>query len=193
MRSVHPTADHEQVKIGAKLRSARVAQRLTLEKLAQASNLSRSFISRVENDTTSPSIATLVQLCQVLSLPVGNLFTQPEIQLTYLDTAPLINMGGQGVTERLVTARSEARVQVIHTTAEPHAHGGAELYTVSSEIEVVHIISGTVSMEFNSHYVRLDAGDTLTFSGREPHNWSAHEEGATLTWTLIPAAWSGSA
>lgn len=193
MRSVHPTADHEQVKIGAKLRSARVAQQLTLEQLAQASNLSRSFISRIENDTTSPSIATLVQLCQVLSLPVGNLFTQPEIQLTHLDTAPLINMGGQGVTERLVTARSEARVQVIHTNAEPHANGGAELYTVSSEIEVVHIISGTVSMEFNSHSVRLDAGDTLTFSGREPHNWRAYEEGATLTWTLIPAAWSGSA
>lgn len=193
MRSVHASAKEAQVRIGAKIRSARVAQRMTLEQLAQASGLSRGFISRIENDATSPSIATLVQICQVLSLPVGSLFSEPELQLVHLDSAPHINMGGEGIVERLVTGRSESRVQVIHTVAEPGANGGGELYTVSSELEVLHVTRGSVTVEFTSHSVRLDRGDTLTFSGREPHNWRAHEDGAELVWTLIPAAWSGTA
>lgn len=193
MRSVHAKASDELAPIGAKLRSARNAQRMTLEQLANATGLSRSFISRIENDATSPSVTTLVQICQVLSLPIGNLFSEPETQLIHLDTAPHINMGGTGVVERLLTPRSESRAQVIHTTAEPHANGGQELYTISSDLEVLHVVRGAITVEFSSHSVKLTRGDTISFAGREPHNWQAHDEGAELLWTLIPAAWSGSA
>jgi transcriptional regulator with XRE-family HTH domain len=166
---------------------------MTLEQLANATGLSRGFISRIENDATSPSINTLVQICQVLSLPIGNLFSEPETQLVHLDTAPHINMGGTGVVERLLTPRAESRAQLIHTTADPNANGGQELYTVSSDLEVLHVARGSVRVEFSSHSVELVQGDTISFPGREPHNWHAHEEGAELLWTLIPAAWSGSA
>src|SRR5690606_36214341 len=88
MRSVHAKSSDGFTPIGAKLRSARNAQRMTLEQLASATGLSRSFISRVENDATSPSISTLVQMCQVLSLPIGNLFSEPETQIGHFDTAP---------------------------------------------------------------------------------------------------------
>lgn len=192
MRSVHAKASDQLIPIGAKLRSARNAQRMTLEQLANATGLSRSFISRIENDATSPSINTLVQICQVLSLPIGTLFSEPETEIVHLDSAPHINMGGTGVTERLVTPRTESRAQVIHTIAEPNANGGRELYTVSSDLEVLHVIRGAITVEFSSHDVRLEVGDTISFPGREPHNWFAHEDGAELLWTLIPAAWSGS-
>jgi len=193
MRSVHAQASERLAPIGAKIRSARGARHMTLEQLAVATGLSRSFISRVENDATSPSVATLVQICQVLSLPIGDLFSEPETHVTPFDAAPHINMGGTGVVERLLTRRSESRAQVIHTTAEPHANGGQELYTVSSNLEVLHVVRGSITVSFSSHDVELARGDTLSFPGNEPHNWHAHDEGAELLWTLIPAAWSGSA
>lgn len=193
MRSVHATADSPEVRIGAKLRAARNAQRMTLEQVATATGLSRSFLSRIENDSTSPSIQTLVQICQVLSLPVGELFSEPTTTLVHLDEAPLINMGGTGIAERLLSGREESRVQMIHTAAEPNAHGGESLYTIASDLELLHVARGSITLIFASHEVDLHEGDTISFAGREPHTWRAHDEGATLIWTLIPAAWSGSA
>ena len=193
MRSIHTQASEAELRIGEKLRAARKAQRITLDQLAQATGLSKSFISRVENNATSPSIASLVQLCQVLSIPVGELFAEPVTSLVPLAEAPLINLGGHDVVERLLSGREESRVQMIRSTAAPFAHGGERLYTISSDLELLHIVRGSVTVIFSSHEVELREGDTLSFVGREPHTWRAHEGGAELVWTLIPAAWSGSA
>ncbi|MGO2140399.1 MAG: helix-turn-helix domain-containing protein [Leucobacter sp.] len=192
MRPIHPTAAETQVQIGAKLRSSRQAQGLTLEQLAAASDLTKGFISRIERDETMPSVPTLVQLCQALSLPIGSLFEEPDVQLVELAGAPRINMGGIGADERLVTPRAEERVQVLRSSVEPGGSGGDELYTVSCDVESLHVVSGVVEVRFSDREVTLTPGDTLTFPGRTPHTWRAGDTGAEIVWILVPAAWSGS-
>lgn len=191
MRPVHPTAAPGPIRIGSQLRASRLAQGLTLEQLAAASGVTKGFISRVERDDTQPSLSSLVQICQALSLPVGNLFEEPEVQRMPLAGAPRINMGGRGADERLITPRSEDRVQVIHSTLEPGASGGDELYTINCGVEVLHVVSGTATVVFADRSVRLAEDDTLTFPGRTPHNWTAGPDGARIVWTMVPAAWSG--
>lgn len=193
MRSVHPNAETQIAPIGAKLRSTRVGQGLTLEQLALAIGVTKGFLSRVERDETSPSVSTLVQLCQALSLPIGALFEAPEISRIALDDAPRINMGGRGVDEWLITAREEPRVQVIRSRMAAGATGGDALYTVNCDVEVLHVIAGSVTLDFAGREEQLRAGDTLTFPGRTPHNWRTGDEPAEVVWTLIPAAWSGAA
>ncbi|MBO1901810.1 helix-turn-helix transcriptional regulator [Leucobacter weissii] len=193
MRPVNPSATPEGIRIGAKLRSSRLAQGLTLDQLAEAAGLTKGFLSRIERDDTMPSVPALVQVCQALSLPVGALFEAPEIQHLALSDAPRINMGGTGVEERLVTPREEDRVQVIRSSLDPRADGGDELYTVNCSVESLHVISGAVELLFAHDRRQLSAGDTLTFPGRVPHTWQAGPEGAEIVWILIPAAWSGSA
>lgn len=193
MRPIHPTAAVDPIRIGAKLRSSRLAQGLTLEQLAQATGLTKGFISRIERDDTMPSVPTLVQLCQALSLPIGNLFEEPELQLIPLESAPAINMGGTGADERLVTPRSEDRVQVLRSSLEPDASGGDQLYTVNCNLESLHVVSGELEIQFADRQIALVAGDTLTFPGRTPHTWRAGASGAEAVWVLVPAAWSGSA
>ncbi|GAA1595453.1 helix-turn-helix domain-containing protein [Leucobacter chromiireducens] len=192
MRAIHLSAGDDPVQIGAKLRSSRVAQGLTLEQLAQASGLTKGFISRVERDDTMPSVPTLVQICHALSLPVGALFEEPDVQHLALEDAPRINMGGIGADERLVTPRAEERVQLLRSSVEPHGTGGDELYTVSCAVESLHIISGSVEVRFSDRVAELSPGDTLTFPGLTPHTWSAGAAGAEMVWVLVPAAWSGS-
>lgn len=194
MRPVHPDPSESRVAIGARLRNARTAQGLSLAQVAATSGLTKGFLSRLERDETSPSVATLVQLCQVLSVPVGALFAEPEIQKVTLEDAPLINLGGTLVTERLVSPRSESRVQIIRSSMQPGASGGHELYTISSEVEVLHVLSGALTVHFVDRSVALAAGDSLTFPGREPHNWSADAGvGAEVAWIIVPASWSGTA
>ncbi|PRI10586.1 helix-turn-helix domain-containing protein [Leucobacter massiliensis] len=192
MRPVHPSAAPTPVRIGAQLRSSRLAQGITLAQLAQATGLTRGFLSRIERDETMPSVPTLVQICQALSLPLGELFAEPDIQRVALTEAPRINMGGTGADERLVTPRSEDRVQLIRSSLAPGASGGEELYTVNCAVESLHLVSGSLELAFPDRWMRLDAGDTLTFPGRTPHSWRAGASGAEAVWVLVPAAWSGS-
>ncbi|MCP2636467.1 helix-turn-helix domain-containing protein [Microbacterium sp. HD4P20] len=194
MRAIHPEADANATPIGAKLRAARTSQGLSLGQLAETTGLSKGFLSRVERDETSPSVATLVQLCQVLSLPVGALFAEPDIQRVSYAQAPRINLGGVHADERLMSPRSEDRVQLLRSELEPDAHGGSDLYTINCDLEVLHVLAGVVTVRFTDRSLTLSAGDALTFPGREPHTW--HVEGgnaATVVWVIVPAPWSGSA
>ncbi|WP_440709346.1 helix-turn-helix domain-containing protein [Herbiconiux sp. YIM B11900] len=193
MRAVRPTPSRDPLAIGAKLRATRLAQSLTIADVAAATGLNKGFISKIERDETSPSVSTLISVCEVLSLPVGSLFEAPKSQVVPLSEAPLINMGGNAVIERLVTPRSEAGVQVLRSTMEPGASGGAELYTINCDTEVVHVLSGRLDVRLAAAEHTLEAGDTLTLPGREPHTWNNFSEGTTeVLWVLVPAAWSGS-
>ncbi len=194
MRAIHPTADESATPIGAKLRAARTGQGMSLSQVAATTGLSKGFLSRVERDETSPSVSTLVQLCQVLSLPVGALFAEPAVQRVSWAEAPRINLGGVHVDDRLLSPRSEQRVQLLRSELAPDAHGGLDLYTINCDVEVVHVVSGRMSVRFADRSIALEPGDALTFPGREPHMWRV-EGGApaVVLWVIVPAPWSGSA
>ncbi|WDF33869.1 cupin domain-containing protein [Arthrobacter agilis] len=184
---VEPT--NAPVAIGSRIRAARQAQRMTIEQVAGSTGLTKGFLSRVERDLTSPSVASLVTLCQVLSISIGDLFLVPETHLTRLGDAPGISLGGQGINERLVTARSERRLQMIRAVVEPHGRGEDELYSVDCEVETLHVVSGRFVLIFPNDRYELAAGDTVTFPGREPHTWlNPDDSEAVVLWTLVPAA-----
>lgn len=54
--------------IGQKIRRLRQVQQLTQEELAQRSELTKGFISQVERDLTSPSVATFLDILEALGV-----------------------------------------------------------------------------------------------------------------------------
>ena len=60
--------------IGKKIRRLRLEKNLTQEELADRTELSKSFISQVEREQTSPSIATLVDILQALGTNLRDFF-----------------------------------------------------------------------------------------------------------------------
>jgi transcriptional regulator with XRE-family HTH domain len=190
---VSPTTNG--IKIGSRLRAARQAHGYTLDQLASSAGLTKGFLSRVERDETSLSVASLITLCEVMSLDVGALFTVPDVALVRRDSAPAINLGGTGVDERLMTPRGQSRVQVVHTDVDPGGTGGKDFYTINCEFEVVYVLKGSIEMLFTDRRVEVSTGDALTFPGGEPHTWlnASPTEPAELVWVLTPAPWSGSA
>lgn len=195
MRSVPIAAGTQELRIGARLRDARQRQGLTIDQVAQSTGLTKGFISRIERDVTSPSVSTLVTVCAALSLPVGELFTTPKTDVVRRDEAPRIEMTGHGADERLLTPRGQARLQLVHSVIEPGGTGGEELYTLNCELEVVHVLRGGLRLVFGQSAEHLGPGDTMTFSGREPHTWhNPHEREETeVLWIIIPASWATTA
>ena len=64
--------------IGYKIKTLRVAKNLTQEELADRAELSKGFISQLERNLTSPSIATLVDILQCLGTNLKDFFNDEE-------------------------------------------------------------------------------------------------------------------
>lgn len=66
--------------IGTLIRKVRKERKLTLKVVAEKALISEGFLSQVENDVNSPSIDTLVRICNALGIEVGDLLTQADQQ-----------------------------------------------------------------------------------------------------------------
>ena len=64
--------------IGAKIKRLRLSNQLTLEELANRSELTKGFLSQLERDLTSPSIATLENILEALGTNLKDFFSEDE-------------------------------------------------------------------------------------------------------------------
>ncbi|WP_294081682.1 cupin domain-containing protein [Sphaerobacter sp.] len=179
------------IRIGQRLRAARQQRSLSLEQVARLTGLTKGFLSQVERDLASPSVASLLAICDAVGLPIGALFQPAQTDLVTAENRAPINFGGDRVTEFLLTPSGERRLQVIESHIEPGGGSGDGLYSLPADAEFVHVLAGRLEIEVDGTHYRLTAGDSLTFSARAPHCWrnpSPHEV-AHVIWVLVPSPW----
>lgn len=171
--------------LGRRLRAVREQRRLTIDQVASFTGLSKGFLSRVERDLTSPSVASLVAICQVLGVPPGQMLEVPETEMVVLEDAPSVNLGGDGITEKLLTPPGQRNVQIIHAIVESGGRGEEELYTMDCIAESLHILEGEFVLVTSDAEFRMKQGDTVTLPGSEPHTWyNPAEDTAKVLWIL---------
>jgi transcriptional regulator with XRE-family HTH domain len=72
--------------IGLKLKELRLENGLTQEELANRCELTKGFISQIENNLTSPSIYTLDNILEVLGSSLGDFFQDDSEEDAYVFT-----------------------------------------------------------------------------------------------------------
>lgn len=185
MKNLPVIPDSAPVQLGRRLRAIRERSRLTVEQLARYSGLSKGFLSRVERDLTSPSVASLVTICQVLRVAPGDVLNSPDVTLVRLDEAPRISLGGDGIVDQLLSPPGQQDLQIVRATVAPGGHGESVKYTMDCEVEALHVVSGSFTLITESEEYSLRTGDTVTFPGTEPHTWAnPGEEEAIVHWIL---------
>ncbi len=93
--------------IGDRLQAIREARKLSQGEIEKRSGLKRSYISRVENGHTVPSVETLEKLARALEVPLYQLFCEGEKppELAHLPkqrTAEEIAWGSTGKEARVL-------------------------------------------------------------------------------------------
>lgn len=117
-----------ELQLGPRIRALRRARQVTLRELAERAGVTESFLSQVEREVTSPSIASVQRIARALDLGIAELF---------VDEAPLgrvvrrgerrrIVYPGLNATDEFLTAGRDGRLQVILTTLEPGGGTGDE-------------------------------------------------------------------
>jgi transcriptional regulator with XRE-family HTH domain len=160
------------MQIGDRIKSLRIHQKRTLQEIADSSDLSKSMISKIENNKTVPSIAALVKIAKTLGTNISNLLEQESWARTVYTT--------QEEAQRSLT-RTEKGYSVFPYAAGFHEKkmqpflftarkGEVVPHRLSHEgEEYVFIIDGEMEMTVGEIAYILKKGDSLYFSSLQKH------------------------
>lgn len=171
-----------ELQLGARIRALRRARRRTLRDIAERSGVTESFLSQVERDVASPSIATVQRIARALDVSIAQLFAEASAtdRVVRREARRRVAYPGLKAVDEFLTNDMAGRLQVILSTIEPGGGTGAEPYTHESDEEVVVVLAGVLDLWVgDEHYVLRD-GDAITFSSRLPH-WNANHGDRPVT------------
>jgi transcriptional regulator with XRE-family HTH domain len=170
-----------QLELGVRIRALRQARGLTLRDVSQQAGVTESFLSQVERDVTSPSIATLQRIAHALDLSIAQLFAEePETgRVVRREARRTVAFPGLKSVDEFLTSNMAGRLQVILSTIEPGGGTGAEPYTHDSDEEVVVVLAGVLDLWIADERYVLREGDAITFPSRLPH-WNMNHGDAPV-------------
>lgn len=178
------------MQLGKKIRDLRLRRGLTVQQLAEATGLSKGFISQVENSRTSPSLATLQDLARALETSVAYLVVEEE-QVPYVVRAgerPCLQIGGNTSRVEVLSAQPKRNLELILCELPPGVTAGDKRHYHHGE-EVVLVTEGRVSITCGEHVLMLEPGDSCHYDGRVPHALeNAGEVTAKVLIAMTPAA-----
>jgi transcriptional regulator with XRE-family HTH domain len=156
--------------VGRQIRRWRSDRGLTLARLAAAAKLNVGYLSQIENDKASPSLACLSAIASALDVPAAWFLvdetTEPEIQRG-ADRRWRERDGGRASR---VDARGSTDISIVEAQTTPgsstglHSHAGDEHHVV---------LSGRFRMTQGDHVIDLGPGDYLRWDGLIPHDGMA--------------------
>ena len=73
------------MEIGVKIRELRLKNQLTQEELADRCDLTKGYISQLENDGNSPSIATLKDILDCLGCSLTDFFADEQESVVFTE------------------------------------------------------------------------------------------------------------
>jgi transcriptional regulator with XRE-family HTH domain len=178
-----------ELQLGPRIRALRQARNVTLRELAGRAGVTESFLSQVEREVTSPSIASVQRIAHALDLAIAELFTEepPRGRMVRRADRRQITYPGLRAIDEFLTSDMSARLQVILSTIEPGGGTGDEPYTHESDEEVVIVLSGQLELWVADEHHVLEEGDSIAYSSRLPHrNVNSSDRQAVVLFCLTP-------
>ena len=174
------------MKIGDKIKRMRIEKGLTQEELANRCELSKGFISQLENDLTSPSIATLIDILEILGTNLKEFFSDDrdeKITYTYEDMFETENEELKYSLMWLVPNAQKNMMEPIMITLQP---GGQYLEEDPHEGEEFgYVLQGAVSIHLGNKTYKAKKGESFYYTADKTHFLSS-KNGATLIWVSSP-------
>ncbi len=179
--------------VGATIRRLREERNLSLKEVAASSGLTQSFLSQVERNLTSPSVASLRKMAQAFGVPLAALFqgpARPESRVVRASERRQFVHPRRQWRDYLLTPNLTGKLQVILSLSEPGGGSGEEAYAHDSDEECVVVLRGRLEFWVGSDGYLLETGDSIVFESRIPHrNRNPGPEQAEVLWITTPPSY----
>ncbi len=154
--------------IGGKLKAMRLQCGLTQEELADRCELTKGYISQLENNLTSPSIATLIDILTALGSNLKSFFSdETEEQIVFRDSDFFVKeTDGQSVTW-LVPNSQKNEMEPILMKLDAHTKSDEDMPHEGEEFG--YLLKGSAVLHIGKHTYRLKQGDSFYFTAHKRH------------------------
>lgn len=176
------------MKIGVKIKELRMRKSLTQEELADRAELSKGFISQLERDLTSPSIATLVDILQCLGTNLEEFFSDTaseQVVFKKPDYFEKVDCELRNRVEWIIPNAQKNLMEPILLTLEP---GGSTYPDNPHEGEEFgYVLNGGIVIYLGNKTFKAKKGESFYFIPNKSHYLSAAgKAGASLLWVTTP-------
>lgn len=174
--------------IGKKIKQLRVEKGLTQEELASRCELSKGFISQVERDLTSPSIATLVDILECLGTDLRDFFNEVVEEKIVFSKDDIFETEDEELKfklEWIVPNAQKNLMEPILVTLEP---GGRYKEDEPHEGEEFgYVLVGSVYIHIGNKRYKAKKGEGFYYKPRANHYISnAGKSVAKVIWVSTP-------
>ncbi|NOU74542.1 cupin domain-containing protein [Paenibacillus sp. LMG 31458] len=154
--------------IGLNIRTIRKRKNVTIAQICEETGLSQGFMSQIETNKTSPSIATLENIAKALKVPLAYLLLQKEerINIVRKEERRITTSGVEQLKVEHLSSTKNVRMMIVEippgssTGTVPHAHEGEEVHLV---------MKGTIYAEQGEDTAEFKEGDSFSWNACTPH------------------------
>ena len=182
------TKKGDKMDIGSKIKRLRRKNQLTLEDVANRCELSKGFLSQVENNLSSPSIATLEDILEVLGSSLSDFFIEDEPEenvIVYTKEDYFENEQEEYKIQYLVPNAQKNLMEPIHMTLEPD--GNSQIVPPHDGEDFGFVLEGEITVIYGEEKFIAKSGDAFYIYCNE--NYYLHNGGkkeAKLLWVSSP-------
>lgn len=175
--------DEQTVRLGARIRSFRLARGLTLVELARLADLSHPFLSQLERGQARPSMVSLERIARALGSSQIELIAAATDDLVPSAESSRVSLvrsiegpqGPFGGGEARILVRGDVPFVPMEFRGSNVSPG--EFYT-HEEDEFLHVVSGRVLVDLaDEGSFELEPGDSIHYAGGTLHRWCSLAEG----------------
>lgn len=151
----------------ALLRTVRRQRGLTLERLAEQAGLTKSYLSKIEREQASPSIAVAIKVARVLDVDVAQLFSErtDEEKIVADRTA---DRAGDRQRYRALAAGLLGK-SMSPFVVRPAGRASRDAHPLHAGQEFVFVHTGTVELQYGDQVLTLTTGDSAYFDASISH------------------------
>ena len=172
--------------IGKRIRQLRIQNGLTQEELASRCELTKGFVSQLENDLATPSLPALMDIVSALGTNMMGFFSEEEDPKIVFGEEDFFTDEREGTTVTWVVPDAQKnRMEPIVLTIQPHQSSRTMGPHEGEEFGLV--LSGAVSLINGERKYRLQKGETFYIRGEQEHFLkNDRSQPAKILWITTP-------
>ncbi len=172
--------------IGKKLKELRLQNDLTLDDLASRSELTKGFLSQVERNLTTPSIATLDDILEALGSNLSDFFREEEEKQVVFSTQDFfVDEQEDYQIEWVIPNAQKNEMEPILLTLYPKKK--SHVLSAYQGEEFGYVLEGTVTIVQGNKKYKVKAKETFYLDGRQSHYLYNHGNSEVkVLWITTP-------
>ena len=178
--------------VGKKLKEIRLKQDMTIQILAEKSQVSSNMISRIERGLTIPSVEILMRLATVFDKSINYFVEEVSTSHEIVHSRPgerdttVYDDEHNMHTESFTSGLRDPQFMSFYCTVPKGGQSGEQnMYHPGDEL--IYMLAGRLQMTIVDEVYILEPGDSICFKSHLPHRWeNIGEDDAKVIWTLSP-------